>query len=49
MVEDAVTTGSSVVEVGLLWPEYLDLGKWHRSKEKKGGVNPFGSFMMNKK
>ena len=22
---------------------------WHRSKEKKGGENPFGSFMMNKK
>ena len=49
MVEDAVTTGSSVVEVGLLWPEYLGFGKWHRSKEKKGGVNPFGSFMINKK
>ena len=23
--------------------------RWYRSKEKKGGINPFGSYMLNKK
>ena len=23
--------------------------RWYRSKDVKGGKNPFGSFMMNKK
>ena len=27
-------------------PEY---GKWYRSKERRGGQYPFGSYMMNKK
>ena len=49
MVEDAVVNGSSVLEAGILWPKYLDFGKWQRSKEKKGGQNPFGSYMLNKK
>ena len=49
MVEDAVVNGSSVVEVGILFPEYLDLGKWHRSKERKPGKYPFPSYLMNKK
>ena len=49
LIPGAVKTGSSVVETGILWPEYLDLGRWHRSKERKAEDNPFGSFMMNKK
>ena len=49
MVQNVVRDGSSVYDSGLLWPEYKVLGKWHRSKEKKGGVNPFMSFMLNKK
>ena len=49
MVNDTVVNGSSVVEVGFLYPEYLDLGKWHRSKERKGGKLPFGSYLLNKK
>ena len=40
-------SGSSVIEVGWI-PDYIP-GKWHRSKEKKEGYNPFTSYMMNKK
>ena len=49
MVEDAVVTGSSVVEGPYLYDYELEYGKWHRSKDKKGGRNPFASYMMNKK
>ena len=34
------------------WPEVYnapEYGRWHRSKDKKGGKNPFASYMMNKK
>ena len=27
----------------------LEWGKWYRSRERKTGLNPFGSYMMNKK
>ena len=49
MVKDAVTNGSSVVEIGWLYDYELAYGKWYRSKDKKGGIYPFGSNMMNKK
>ena len=49
MIEDAVVSGSFVYEDASLWWGYLVLGKWHRSKEKKGGENPFASYMLNKK
>ena len=49
LIQEAVKTGSSVVEVGILWPEYWEFGKWHRSKEKKGGDHPFASYLLNKK
>ena len=49
LIPGAVKTGSSVVETGILWSEYLDLGKWHRSKERKGGKHLFASYMLNKK
>ena len=49
MANDAVVNGSSVVELGFLYDFQLAQGKWWRSKEKKGGMNPFASFMMNKK
>ena len=42
-------TSVAVVEVSFLYDEYLELGKWYRSKEKKGGENPFASYMLNKK
>ena len=49
MAQDAVVNGSSVVECSFLWDFELELGKWHRSKDRKGGQNPFGSYLMNKK
>ena len=49
MVQDAVVNGSSVLEVGFLYDYELEWGKWHRSKDRKGGQNPFGSYLMNKK
>ena len=49
LVPGVVKTGTSVLENGLLYSVYLVHGKWHRSKDRKGGENPFGSYMMNKK
>ena len=49
LVQDAVVTGSSVVECSLMYNYELEYGIWYRSKERKGGKNPFPSFMMNKK
>ena len=49
MIQDAVVTGSSVVEVGFLFSYQLKWGKWHRSKDVKGGYNPYGAIMLNKK
>ena len=49
MVQDAVVNGSSVVEMAFIWDDWLEYGKWHRSKERKGGLNPFCSYMLNKK
>ena len=50
MLEELIIgNGSSVVEAGILLDKYLNFGKWHRSKERRGGYHPFGSYMMNKK
>ena len=50
MLEELIIgNGSSVFEAGILLNKYLSFGKWHRSKERKGGYHPFGSYMMNKK
>ena len=49
LIPRLLKTGSSVYQSGWLYPEYLQWGKWHRSKERKGGENPFPSYMMNKK
>ena len=54
MAENAVRTGSSVVECALMFDYELKWAtnhgtSWYRSKEKKGGDNPFASFMLNKK
>ena len=47
-------SGSAVFEVAYLFHFQIEWAKeyntsWYRSKEKKGGNNPFTSFMMNKK
>ena len=49
MVHDVVRSSSSVVEAGVLFSDYVALGKWHRSKDRRGGDHPFASFMLNKK
>ena len=47
-------SGTAVVEVAFLYDSTLKFAKdkgtsWYRSRDKKGGINPFGSFMINKK
>ena len=56
MVRDLIIgKGSGVLEASFLYLDYElkwaeDAGKkWFRSKERKGGVNPFPSYMLNKK
>ena len=49
MVQDAVRSGSSVVEKAFLYDYELEYGKWYRSKERKGGRIPFASYLLNKK
>merc|ERR1711974_546765 len=54
IAEMAVESGSSVVECAYMEDYELDWAtkhntSWYRSKEKKGGDNPFTSFMLNKK
>ena len=49
MVQNAVMSGSSVVQCAFMYDFELAWGKWYRSKERKGGVHPFSSYMLNKK
>ena len=49
MTQDAVKLGSSVIEASFMYDYELDYGPWHRSKDARGGYNPFPSYMMNKK
>ena len=49
MAQDAVRSGSSVVECGFMYDYELEWGKWYRSKERRGGKSPFGFYMLNKK
>ena len=54
MLQRAIRTGSSIVEIGFLYDIELkyatDVGtQWYRSKDKKAGENPFISHMLNKK
>ena len=54
MKDKILRTGSAVVECGFMYEFELEWAKdedtsWYRSKEKKGGRNPFGSYMLNKK
>ena len=49
MTKDAVRSGSSVVEGAYMYDYWLEYGKWYRSRDRKGGLSPFGSYLMNKK
>ena len=48
MIEDAVVHSSAVYEDSLIYDYHFPLGKWHRSKDRKEGMN-FASYMLNKK
>ena len=55
MVQDGVLDrGDSVVEAAFMYDYELDWAnkyntRWYRSKTTKGGENPFGSYLLNKK
>ena len=54
MSEMVVKDGSSVVQVSMLLEHEIEYAKkhgtsWYRSKESRGGKNPFASYMLNKK
>ena len=54
MVQRAIRTGAAVAQGAYMSDYELDWAtdagtQWCRSKDKKGGRYPFGSFMMNKK
>ena len=55
MIQDRVlASGSSVVETSVLSDWELNWAKdygtrWYRSKERRAGESPFGSWLMNKK
>ena len=50
LIPEVIKTGSSVLQVGFVWGKMLNLGKWHRSKDRLGGdISPFGSYYLNKK
>ena len=38
-----------MLEIAYLLPYEEEYGKWHKSKDKKGGISPFPSVMINKK
>ena len=44
-----IGNGTAVIEFGMLMESDLKHGKWYRSKEKREGDNPIGSYVMNKK
>ena len=49
--EKVLQNGFAVVEAAFMYYWELDWAKkyntrWYRSKEKKGGKNPFGSYML---
>ena len=54
MSKNVVSIGSSVVECALMFDYELEWAEgygtsWYRSKDRKGGVHLFVSFMLNKK
>ena len=51
-LHEAVIHGSAVIEIAFLFDYELELGKWHRSQEKRSfasGESPFTSYLLNKK
>ena len=53
-LQNALRTGSSVVQVGFLFQYEINYGRdygtsWYRSKGNVPGEHPFGGYMINKK
>ena len=46
---DVIGTGTHAWLGGYLFPKEKAMGRWHRSKEKVSGDNPFGGYLTNKK
>ena len=45
----AVLFGAFLFDYELKLENRAEGKRWHRSKERLGGINPFASYMMNKK
>ena len=46
---DVIGAGTHAQMVGLLWPSELALGRWHRSKDRVTGDNPYAGYLTSKK
>ena len=46
---DVIGNGTHAYMIGDLYPYYLAMGRWHRSKEKLAGHHPYGGYLTNKK
>ena len=46
---DVIGAGTHAQMAGSLDPYELVMGRWHRSKEKLAGDNPYGGYLTNKK
>ena len=46
---DVIGAGTHAMMAGFLYPYELALGRWHRSKEKVSGNNPYIGYLTNKK
>ena len=44
-----IVEGTHAVVVSYLWPKYLAMGRWWRSKERLRGSSPFVGYLSNKK
>ena len=46
---DVIGAGTHAFMGGVLSSDYLDMGRWHQSKEKVSGHNPYAGYLTNKK
>jgi len=46
---DVMVEGTHAMMSAYLYPSELAMGRWHRSKEKLAGDNPFVGYLTNKK
>ena len=44
-----IGNGTHAYMTGSLYPYFLAMGRWHRSKEKLAGDHPYGGYLTNKK